>query len=93
MEWSGGVAKNATVEYVFTGDNPAYSVLDAYAYVVNQGIEIAPVVSISYGGCEAGLSPADADATGEIAAAGNLMGLTLLAAAGDSGAAGLRRRR
>jgi MYXO-CTERM domain-containing protein len=86
-QWSGGVAKNATVDYVFTGNNPAYGVMDAYAYVVNQGLEIAPVVSISYGQCEMGLSPADADEAGEIAAAGNLMGLTLLAASGDSGAA------
>ncbi|HEY1692816.1 MAG TPA: protease pro-enzyme activation domain-containing protein [Polyangiaceae bacterium] len=86
-QWAGGIAKNATLEYVYAGDNPAYSVLDAYAYVVNQGLDIAPVVSISYGGCEQGLSPADADVTGEIAAAGNLMGLTLLAASGDSGAA------
>jgi subtilase family serine protease len=86
-QWSGGVAKNATVEYVFTGNNPAYGVMDAYAYVVNQGIEIAPVVSVSYGSCEQGLSPADADDAQEVAAAGNLMGLTLLAAAGDSGAA------
>ena len=87
-QWSGGVAKNATVQYVYTGDNPSYSVTDAYAYVVNQGLEIAPVVSISYGGCEMGLSMADADASGEVAAAGNLMGLTLLAASGDSGGAG-----
>jgi MYXO-CTERM domain-containing protein len=85
-QWSGAVAKNATVQYVFTGNNPSYNVDDAYAYVVNQGLEIAPVVSISYGGCEQGLSQADADELGEIGAAGNLMGLTLLAAAGDSGA-------
>ena len=87
-QWSGGVAKGATVDYVFTGDNPAYSVLDAYAYAAQPGASRSrPVVSISYGGCEQGTSPSDADATGEIAAAANLMGVSLLAASGDSGAA------
>jgi MYXO-CTERM domain-containing protein len=88
VEWAGGVAQKATVEYVFTGNNPAYNVNDALAYVVNQGLEIAPVVSDSYATCELGLSGADADFIGEVASAANLMGLTIVASAGQTGAEG-----
>ena len=88
VEWAGGVAQKATVEYVFTGNNPAYNVNDALAYVVNQGLDIAPVVSDSYATCELGLSGADADFIGEVASAANLMGLTIVASAGQTGAEG-----
>jgi hypothetical protein len=44
------------------------------------------VVSESYGGCEAGTLASDADVTEMNGTAANLMGITYMAAAGDSGA-------
>ena len=46
-EWSGAVAKNATVNFVYTGNNKNYSVYDAAAYAIDQAI--APVLSFSFG--------------------------------------------
>ena len=45
LEWSGGVAKNATILYVY-----ANNVMDAIQYAIDQNL--APVVSSSYGLCE-----------------------------------------
>ena len=51
VEWSGGVAKNATVLYVFTGgDSTTSNVFDALEFAIDNNL--APVISISYGNCE-----------------------------------------
>ena len=43
-------------------------------------------MSESYGGCEAGYLPSDADILEENGTAANLLGITYMAAAGDDGA-------
>jgi hypothetical protein len=83
IEWSGGVAKGATVNYVYVGAND-FNVDDATFYLIEENL--APVVSESYGGCEAGILPSDADVTEQMGTAGNLMGITHTASAGDDGA-------
>ena len=91
LEWSGAVAPDATIDFVFTGDNPNYSVFDAMIYAIEQ--RTAPVLSVSYGQCETQLAPADAafeEALGDAAA---MVGMTVLAAAGDTGAAGCDSQR
>ncbi len=85
LEWSGAVAPDATIDFVFTGDNSAGGVFDAMLYAVEQ--KIAPIVSVSYGGGENSLSPADAVFNESLGDAAALMGITMLAAAGDTGAA------
>ncbi len=86
LEWSGAVARNAQIIFVYTGDSPlSDGVDDSLAYAVDN--DLAPIMSESYGGCDAQL-PANANLDGEVAAAGNLLGITILAAAGDSGASG-----
>jgi subtilase family serine protease len=86
LEWSGAVAKNAQIVFVFTGDSPlSNGVDDALAYAVDA--QLAPVMSESYGGCDIE-EPANANLDGEVIAAGNLLGITILASAGDSGAEG-----
>jgi subtilase family serine protease len=85
-EWAGAVAQDATIDYVFVGNSPNSSVFDALTYAIEQAT--APIVSISYGQCEDGVTPSDVvfyEAMGDSAA---LMGVTVLAASGDTGAAG-----
>jgi MYXO-CTERM domain-containing protein len=85
-EWAGAVAPAATIDYVYTGSADNNGVFDALLYAVEQ--DVAPLVSLSYGGCESGLAPADGvfyEAMGDSAA---IMGITVLVASGDSGAAG-----
>ena len=44
MEWSGGIAKDASVYFVYTGDNPtSYGFFDAMLYAVET--RVAPIVS------------------------------------------------
>ncbi len=78
LEWSGAIAPKATIYYVY-GQN-AFE-----AAIIAVGSNIAPVISISYGGCEidnpVGLFRA-------IAQQANAQGITILSASGDSGAAG-----
>jgi uncharacterized protein (TIGR03437 family) len=79
IEWSGAVAKNATIMYVYSGD-----VWTSALYAVDNNI--APVITMSYGACE----QSDlGDLPGFRAAAqqANAQGITWLAASGDSGAA------
>ncbi|MGD0524516.1 MAG: protease pro-enzyme activation domain-containing protein [Polyangiaceae bacterium] len=85
-EWAGAVAPAATIDYVYTGAADNNGAFDALLYAVEQ--DIAPLVSLSYGTCESGLTPADGvfyEAMGDSAA---IMGITVLVASGDSGAAG-----
>jgi hypothetical protein len=84
LEWSGGIAKGATINYVYTGQND-FNVDDATFYLIEENL--APVMSESYGGCEGGILPSDADVTEMLGTAGNLMGITHTASSGDSGAA------
>ena len=84
VEWSGGIAKGATINYVYTGQDD-FNVDDATFYLIEENL--APVMSESYGGCEAGILPSDADVTEMLGTAGNLMGITHTASSGDSGAA------
>ena len=51
VEWSGGVAKNAAILYVYVGSNSANNVFDSMEYAIDHNL--APVISTSYGNCEA----------------------------------------
>jgi len=79
IEWSGAIAKNATIVYVYSGD-----VWTSALYAVDNNV--APVITMSYGACE----QSDlGDLPGFRAAAqqANAQGITWLSASGDSGAA------
>jgi hypothetical protein len=85
VEWSGAVARGATIDYVeagttFTTDGAAL----AAQYIVDNNI--APILSISYGECEAAMGPANQfyNSLWQQAAA---QGITVFAAAGDAGSA------
>jgi subtilase family serine protease len=85
LEWSGAVAKNASIIYVYVGDNSNYSVWDALQYAIDNNL--APVVSTSFGLCEQSLGKTNTLTVQSWAQQGNSQGQTITAAAGDSGAA------
>jgi uncharacterized protein (TIGR03437 family) len=77
LQWSGAVARNATIYYVYGAD--AFGAANA---AVN--LNLASIISISYSGCEVDASPTFYRA---FAQQGNAQGITLVAASGDAGAA------
>ncbi len=86
LQWSGAVARNATIYYVYGRD--AYAALQ---YVVDQAI--APVVSASFDyGCEA-QNVTFLSTYRTIAQKAAVLGITWLNAAGDSGASGCEAHR
>ena len=80
IEWANAVAKNSTIKFVYSG-NGAF---DALQYAVSQNI--APVISISYGACEAIFATSDINILVAIAQQANSQGITILSSAGDGGA-------
>src|SRR6202043_2213663 len=64
VEWSGGVAKNASITLVYAGlvsgdtcgGNRQFGAFDALTYAIDQNL--APIISNSYGNCEANIIPA-----------------------------------
>lgn len=85
LEWSNGVAKNAAVVYVYVGNSTSYSVWDSLHYAVQN--KSAPVISISYGFCEALLPAGFPQTVQGWAQQANSQGQTIVSASGDAGAA------
>ncbi len=85
LEWSGAVAQDATIDLVYTGDNSAGGVFDAMAYAIEQ--KVAPVLSVSYGSSESGVTPADAVFYAGLGDSAALFGITVCVASGDTGPA------
>jgi subtilase family serine protease len=81
IEWAGAIARDATIVYVNSNDVFATSL----PYAVSQNL--APVISVSYGDCEANWTIADRNTLTAVAQQANAQGITLSAAAGDAGAA------
>ena len=77
LEWSGSVARNATLIYVYSKN-----VITSVQYAISQNL--APVISLSYGGCEA----QNSSTLRTVAQQANAQGITWLSSSGDSGAAG-----
>jgi subtilase family serine protease len=92
VEWSGAIAKDANILYVTVGNQQLGSVLDSLVYAIDNPLvnktNFVPVISISYGGCEAGFASSSAISIleQELEKA-NSQGQTVFAASGDSGSA------
>ena len=80
LEWAGATAPSAKLIYVYS-----YDVMDAIQYAIDQNL--APVLSVSYGLCEAQTSTSDALTFQTWARQANAQGMTWFAASGDSGGA------
>jgi hypothetical protein len=84
LEYSGGVATGATV-YLVNSDDVTTSLAYAVQNTIN-GITI-PIISQSYGACEAAYTTAALSAQEAILKQANSQGQTIILAAGDDGAA------
>jgi subtilase family serine protease len=97
VEWSGAVAKNATIDLVVSGSvtNSTFGGDLSAEYIIDN--KFAPILSYSYGLCELGLgnagnafyggAPTSTDSVGEWAQAA-AEGITVIVATGDTGSAG-----
>ncbi len=81
LEWAGAVARNASLVYV----NSQNALFNATQYAVDQNL--APVISISYGLCEAQLSSSDVSTLTTLTQQASAQGQTIVASSGDSGPA------
>ncbi len=77
LEWAGAVARNASIVFVYSTN-----VFESLQYAIDQNL--APVVSMSYGSCELGVSASNR----LVAQQANAQGITWVNSSGDSGAAG-----
>lgn len=80
LEWAGAVAKGASLIYV-NSTNAWWSL----QYAVSG--DLAPVITVSYGSCEPDFSAAEVQSFMQIGQQANAQGQTIVASAGDSGAA------
>ena len=80
LEWSGAIARNATLFYVYST-----AVVSSLQYAVDQNL--APVISMSYGGCES-QNQSVLQTYRTVAQQAASQGISWLASSGDTGAAG-----
>ncbi len=91
LEWSQGVAKNAVIKYIYAGlgsgtcTNRTRNAFDALQYAISTNV--APIISISYGNCEANLGSSFVLTMQQWAQQANVQGQTISGPSGDSGAA------
>ena len=92
LEWSEGVARNAKIKFVYAGlgtgttcDNRTTNVFDALEYAITNAV--APIISISYGNCEANLGTSFVLSLEQLAQQANAQGQTIVGPSGDDGAA------
>jgi subtilase family serine protease len=81
LEWSGAVAPNAKLIYV----NSKNALFTSMQYAVDQSL--APVISISYGLCEAQFSSNDVATLTAMGQQANAQGQTIVSSSGDAGPA------
>jgi uncharacterized protein (TIGR03437 family) len=82
LDWSGAAAPNASILYVYS-----QNVVTSVQYAIDKNL--APVISMSYGGCELKISSSPASTASwyqTLAQQANGEGITWLASSGDSGA-------
>ncbi len=87
VEWSGAVAKNASIKFVVSKSTNSSDGVDLSAqYIVNNNL--AAIMSTSFGLCEAALGSSGNSFLNALWQQAAAQGITVLVAAGDSGAAG-----
>ena len=81
VEWSGAAAPSATILYVISTD----VISGSLTYAIDNNL--APIISISYGLCESGWGQSNLTTYNQLFQQANAEGITIVSAAGDSGAA------
>jgi subtilase family serine protease len=82
VEWSGASAPGATILYVYGKDVLANSLTSA----IDASPTIAPIISISYGGCESGFGASFVATYNQLLQMANAKGITVMSSSGDDGA-------
>lgn len=85
LEWAGGIAKNANILFVTASATVDNGVEDSITYAIDNNV--APILSTSYGLCEADTGAASIATQNSLFAQANAQGMTIVAAAGDAGSA------
>ena len=85
-QWTGAVAKNATIDLVIAADTNASLGLDIAAQFAVQN-NVAPILSESFGNCESALGTATNQFFNNLWMQAATQGITVLVSTGDSGAA------
>jgi len=83
VEYSSTIGKDATIYFVYVGNNSNYSLWDSIEYAVDN--RVAPIISNSYGICESALSSSDYASLNAVLAQAAAQGQTVVTASGDSG--------
>ncbi len=87
VQWSGAVAKGATVDFVTSASTNSTAGVDLSAqYVVDH--DLAPILSESYGACEFEIGSAGNQFYNQLWEQAAAEGITVVVSSGDSGAAG-----
>lgn len=85
-EWSGAIAPQATIDVVASASTGTTDgILLSAEYAVDHNV--APVIALSYAECEADLGPAESAVYDALWQQAAVQGITVVVAAGDSGAA------
>ena len=85
VEWSGAVAKNATIDLVTAASSASDGAIVSAMYVVDANL--APVLSVSFGACELSLGSSGNKLFNGLWQQAAAQGITVLVAAGDQGSA------
>ncbi len=85
LEYAGGVAPGASLQFIYTGSSANANVITALEYAITSNL--ATVLTLSYGGCEPASLSGVAGVESYLRQA-NAQGQTIVVSSGDSGAAG-----
>ncbi len=86
VEWAGAIADNAAIKFVTSKSGASDGIALSAQYAVNHNV--APVVSLSYGLCEAALGTAGNAFWNNTWAQAAAQGMSVFVSSGDEGAAG-----
>jgi len=87
VEWSGAVARNATIDLVVSAPTETTSGVDLSALYIVQN-NLAPVLSMSFGDCEAALGATENAFVNELWKQAAAQGITVVVSTGDNLSAG-----
>ena len=87
VEWGGAIAYDATVIFIIGNPNTGNGVTDAMNYAITTSPIPAPIISTSYGDCEADFDTTSINSLKALMQQANAEGITVLGPAGDNGPA------
>ncbi|HMK21639.1 MAG TPA: S53 family peptidase, partial [Terriglobales bacterium] len=85
LEWAEGVAPGVKEVFVFVGNSSNFSAFDSLLYAIDNNV--APIISSSYGNCEQNLPAAFQTQLQTETQKAAMLGITVVSASGDFGAA------